>query len=122
MSNKNTHTKSYELDNFSSEMEQRFQDETARIRDDSQLMSRALEDAQDRKPGVLDAVGKKWLLGAAIVGTAVGLTYVGVGKKTLGEGFRGIFPDNAPAVTNPVQNEQREIDSLQNTGHLTGQP
>lgn len=47
------------------------------------------------------------VLGATAVVATATATFLGGGHTTLGEGFRGVFPDDNPPVTNPKQLEKQ---------------
>ncbi len=78
------------------DFERRFQEETARIRSEPQD---CLEQADTYD--ALTPKQKRWLVGGAILVSSL-VTAIGLGHKTVGEGFRAIFPDDSPPINQPV--------------------
>ena|SRR3990167_4032964 len=95
-------SRSYKLDDSGSDFERRFQEEKARIHRES-TSGRMLGPTHQGVFESLTPKQKRWLLGGAILVSTV-VAAVGVGHKTLGEGFRKIFSDGAPTKVDKPAN------------------
>lgn len=95
--NKNT-VQSFKLNDYSSDMERRFQEETVRIRAEKNEILASLPFAERTEPSPKQ---KRWLVGGAILVASL-VTAAGVGRETVGQGLAKLFPDASPPITKPV--------------------
>lgn len=95
--------------------EERFQRATQHIRNENALLLKDVELDQHSRTESRKTRRNLFLGGAAVI-LASGVTALGLGHSTLGEGVRSLFPDDSAIPTSPIENERANINNAKDTG------